>query len=63
MAMVFEKCEVASTSLDAFVGNDYDGDIQSFVDHGQQTKQTFYTDDADLDHLVRSLIWITWYAA
>lgn len=55
MAMVFEKCELASASMDAFVGTDYDSDIRSFVEHGHQNNQTFYTDDADLDHLVRTL--------
>ncbi|XP_070183581.1 homeobox protein PKNOX2-like [Littorina saxatilis] len=52
MAMVFEKCELASASMDAFVGTDYDSDIRSFVEHGHQNNQTFYTDDADLDHLM-----------
>ena len=52
MAMLFEKCELASSSLDSFVGTDYDADIRSFLEVSQQTRQSFSTDDTDLDNLV-----------
>ncbi|XP_076457469.1 homeobox protein PKNOX2-like [Babylonia areolata] len=52
MAMVFEKCELVSASLDSFVGADYDKDIHSFFEHSAQKNQSFHTDDEDLDNLM-----------
>ncbi|KAL8577815.1 hypothetical protein ACOMHN_054565 [Nucella lapillus] len=52
MAMVFDKCELSSNSLDSMLGSDYDKDIHSFFEHSAQKNMAFHTEDDDLDNLM-----------
>ncbi|PVD27058.1 hypothetical protein C0Q70_12208 [Pomacea canaliculata] len=52
MALLFEKCEQGSLSLDMFATTDYDRDIQAFVEHRQHQGKPFFVDDQDLDSLM-----------
>ena len=54
MALVFEKCERASSWLDGPTERECDGDIRAFVHLGQQSQQAFHTDNTELDAVVNA---------
>ena len=59
MALLFEKCEQASQTPDCPSSDSFDVDIQAFVHHQEQDGKPFFSEDPELDSLVRiALKWV-----
>ncbi len=58
MALLFEKCEQASQSADCPSADSFDLDIQQFVHHQEQDGKPFFSEDPELDSLVRFACWL-----
>ena len=62
MALLFEKCEQASQTPDCPSSDSFDVDIQAFVHHQEQDGKPFFSEDPELDSLVRiALEWDEWH--
>ncbi len=52
LSTIFEKCEVATNSLDSVNSQTFDQEIKSFIMQQAKEGKPFFTDDADTDQLV-----------
>ncbi|KAJ8311829.1 hypothetical protein KUTeg_010614 [Tegillarca granosa] len=52
MALLFEKCEMATQTPDCPSSDSFDVDIQAFVQHQEKDNKPFFSDDSDLDALM-----------
>ncbi len=52
LGTIFEKCEVATNSLDSVNSQTFDQEIKSFIMQQAKEGKPFFTDDADTDQLV-----------
>lgn len=52
LGTIFEKCEVATNSLDTVNSQTFDQEIKSFIMQQAKEGKPFFTDDADTDQLV-----------
>jgi hypothetical protein len=55
VAMLFEKCEQATSTPDCPPADSFDVDIHAFVHQQEQDGKPFFSDDPDLDNLVGHL--------
>ena len=55
MALVFDRCEKASSKVDSSVSDNFEVDIQAFVHSQEQEHRPFFSDDSELDNLVRTI--------
>ena len=53
MALVFERCEQASCTIDSSSTDSFDVDIQAFVHNQEMEHKPFFSEDTELDNLVR----------
>ncbi|XP_036366964.1 homeobox protein PKNOX1-like isoform X2 [Octopus sinensis] len=56
MALLFEKCERATQTPDCPAGDNFDVDIQAFVQHQEKDRNPFFSDDTELDSLMLKAI-------
>lgn len=52
LALLFEKCELATQSAEYPSSESFDIDIQAFVQHQEQDRKPFFSDDPEVDGLV-----------
>lgn len=52
LSTIFEKCEVATNSLDSVNSQTFDQEIKSFIMQQAKEGKPFFTDDADTDQLM-----------
>lgn len=52
LALVFERCEQATQCIKVPVSEEFNMDIQAFVQHQQKDRKPFFTDDAEVDGLM-----------
>lgn len=52
LAKIFEKCEFATSSLDAVNSQAFDQEIKAFITQEAKEGKPFFTEDADTDQLV-----------
>ncbi|KAH9369093.1 hypothetical protein HPB48_016736 [Haemaphysalis longicornis] len=52
LALLFEKCERATQSAEAPCSESFSTDIQAFVQHQEQDRKPFFSDDPEVDGLV-----------
>lgn len=52
LALLFEKCELATQSADYSMSDSFDVDIQAFVQHQERDKRPFFSDDQEVDGLM-----------
>ena len=53
MALVFDRCEKASSRVDGSLSDHFEVDIQAFVHGQEQEHKPFFSEDPELDNLVR----------
>jgi hypothetical protein len=56
LALLFEKCELATQSPECPSSESFNVDIQTFVQHQQRDKKPFFTDNKEVDDLMVSSI-------
>jgi len=56
LALLFEKCELATQSPECPSSESFNIDIQTFVQHQQRDKKPFFTDNKEVDDLMVSSI-------
>lgn len=52
LALLFEKCERATQSAEAPCSESFSTDIQAFVQHQEQDRKPFFSDDPEVDGLM-----------
>lgn len=52
LALLFEKCERATQSAEAPCSESFSSDIQAFVQHQEQDRKPFFSDDPEVDGLM-----------
>ena len=56
LALLFEKCELATQSPECPSSDSFNQDIQTFVQHQQRDKKAFFTENQEVnDLMVRSI--------
>lgn len=55
LALLFEKCELATQSADSVSSDSFNLDIQAFVQHQERDHKPFLMNDPEVDGLVRIL--------
>ena len=53
LALLFEKCEQSTQSSDCITSASFDVDIENFVRSQEKEGKAFFSEDPDLDNLVR----------
>lgn len=53
LALLFEKCEQSTMSADCITSASFDVDIENFVRCQEKEGKPFFSDDPELDNLVR----------
>lgn len=69
LALLFEKCELATQSADSVSSDSFNLDIQAFVQHQERDRKPFLMNDPEVDGLVstwsRSFVlpprWAAWW--
>uniref|UniRef100_A0A8C2FXZ3 Pbx/knotted 1 homeobox 2 n=1 Tax=Cyprinus carpio TaxID=7962 RepID=A0A8C2FXZ3_CYPCA len=56
LALLFEKCEQATQGSECITSASFDVDIENFVHQQEQDHKPFFSEDPELDNLVRTLI-------
>ncbi|GAA6078254.1 homeobox protein PKNOX1 isoform X1 [Tachysurus ichikawai] len=59
LALLFEKCEQSTQRSECVTSASFDMDIQNFVRSQDKENKSFFSEDPELDNLVRSLAFIT----
>ncbi|GIX77004.1 hypothetical protein CDAR_539751 [Caerostris darwini] len=52
LALLFEKCELATQSAEVSSSESFNMDIQAFVQHQERDRKPFFSDDPDVDSLM-----------
>lgn len=52
LALLFEKCELATQSADSVSSDSFNLDIQAFVQHQERDRKPFLMNDPEVDGLV-----------
>uniref|UniRef100_T1IS95 Homeobox domain-containing protein n=1 Tax=Strigamia maritima TaxID=126957 RepID=T1IS95_STRMM len=52
LALLFEKCELATQSAECPSSESFNVDIQAFVQHQEQDRKPFFSDDPEVDNLM-----------
>ncbi|XP_010788783.1 homeobox protein PKNOX1 [Notothenia coriiceps] len=55
LALLFEKCEQSTLSSDCITSASFDVDIENFVRNQEKEGKPFFSEDPELDNLVRTL--------
>lgn len=53
LALLFEKCEQSTLSSDCITSASFDVDIENFVRNQEKEGKPFFSEDPELDNLVR----------
>ena len=53
LALLFEKCEQATQGSECITSASFDVDIENFVHQQEQVHKPFFSEDPELDNLVR----------
>lgn len=53
LTLLFEKCEQSTQSSDCVTSASFDIDIQNFVRNQEKDAKAFFSEDTELDNLVR----------
>jgi len=53
LALLFEKCEQSTLSADCITSASFDVDIENFVRSQEKEGKPFFSEDPELDNLVR----------
>lgn len=56
LALLFEKCEQSTQSSDCVTSASFDVDIENFVRNQEKEGKAFFSEDPDLDNLVRTVV-------
>ena len=56
LALLFEKCELATQSADCVSSDAFNLDIQAFVQHQERDRKPFLMNDPEVDGLVSTNI-------
>lgn len=56
LALLFERCEQATQSSDNASTENFNMDIQAFVQHQEHDRKPFLTNDAEIDGLVGTFV-------
>lgn len=56
LALLFEKCEQSTQSSECVTSASFDVDIENFVRNQEKEGKAFFSEDPDLDNLVRSTL-------
>ncbi len=55
LALLFEKCEQSTQGSDCVTSASFDVDIENFVRSQEKDGKAFFSEDPDLDNLVRDV--------
>lgn len=55
LTLLFEKCEQATQGSECITSASFDVDIENFVHQQEQEHKPFFSDDPELDNLVKTL--------
>lgn len=55
LTLLFEKCEQATQGSECITSASFDVDIENFVHQQEQEHKAFFSDDPELDNLVKTL--------
>jgi len=55
LALLFEKCEIATQSNECVASDSFNLDIQAFVQHQERDRKPFLLNDPEVDGLVSRL--------
>ncbi|KAK2099706.1 hypothetical protein P7K49_021054 [Saguinus oedipus] len=60
LTLLFEKCEQATQGSECITSASFDVDIENFVHQQEQEHKPFFSDDPELDNLVKNLHPLLW---